>query len=95
MIKIKNHIGTVTVTQKYLHKLVTDQTESCFGVSALNSVDIISKNGILSVKLHINAAAEVNVPAVADAVSHKVAYTLTEKTGAEVSSVDIYIDSIT
>lgn len=94
MIRISNHIGAVTVTRKYLHKLIADQTESCFGVAGLNRVDISEKNGSLSIKLGITAAGEVNLPAVAAAVSHKVAYTLTEKTGAAVAAVDVYVDDI-
>lgn len=94
MIKIRNHLGTITISGKYLVKLVTDQVESCFGVSGLESVEILPRRDGLAVKLHVLAAGDVNVPAVSDAVSHKVAYVLANKTGAQLSAVDIYIDSL-
>jgi uncharacterized alkaline shock family protein YloU len=94
MIKISNHIGTVTVSKKYLVKLVTEQVESCFGVAGLKSVEICRRGSALDVRLAINAAGDVNIPAVADAVSHKVAYVLVHKTGAQVRSVQIYTDDL-
>lgn len=93
MIKIANHLGTVTVTPKYLVKLISDQTSACFGVSALNGVDISRRGEALDIKLYIAFAEDVNIPAVADAVSHKIAYVLTRKTGVKVRAVDIYADA--
>lgn len=94
MIKYSNHLGTVTISKKYLVKLVTEQTESCFGVADLRSVNISrSADGEISVDLHIITSGDVNIPAVSEAVSHKVAYVLATYAGAQVGAVSIYTDN--
>jgi uncharacterized alkaline shock family protein YloU len=82
------------VSKKYILKLVTEQAESCFGIAGLNLVTVIQTGNAVDVKLHIVAAGDVNIPAVAEAVTHKVSYVLTNKTGVEVRSVEIFTDSV-
>jgi uncharacterized alkaline shock family protein YloU len=94
MIKIRNHLGTIVISKKYLVKLVTEQVESCFGIAGLNNVEIMQTGNGLSIKLSVDAAVDVNIPAVADAVSHKVSYVLTNKTGADVRSVELFVDRV-
>lgn len=94
MIVINNHLGTISISKKYLLKLVTSVTESCFGVAGLNNVEISAPEGSVDVKLSIKIIDSVNLPAIADAVSHKVSYVLTNRTGIDVRSVVIYTDDI-
>lgn len=94
MIKIKNHLGTIAVSKKYVKRLVISVAESCFGVADLRAVDISSDGSSLSVRLCIAVSDGVNLPAAANSVSHKVAYVLTRKTGIRVRSVQIFTDSL-
>ena len=36
MIKVKNHLGTVGISDRYLKTLVSKTAESCFGVAGMN-----------------------------------------------------------
>lgn len=94
MIVKNNHLGKIVITKKYLLKLVTSVAESCFGVAGLNKVEISAENEAVDVKLYIKITDSVNLPAIANAVSHKVAYLLTNQTGIDVRSVVIYADEI-
>jgi uncharacterized alkaline shock family protein YloU len=93
MISYSNHLGTITISKKYLIKLVTSLAESCFGVSGLNGVEIVEAGEAVDIVLKISAAESVNLPAVANAVSHKVSYELT-KSGLNVRSIRIYTDAL-
>jgi uncharacterized alkaline shock family protein YloU len=94
MIKISNHLGTISVSKKYLKKLVVGEVSDCFGISGLHSAEITQVGSELDVKLTVTAADDVNIPAVANAVSHRVAYVLTRKTGVSVRSVEIYAEGL-
>ncbi|MCR5121810.1 MAG: hypothetical protein K6B74_05255 [Ruminococcus sp.] len=93
MISYSNHLGTITISKKYLTKLVTSLAESCFGVSGLNGVEIVEAGEAVDIVLKISAAESVNLPAVSNAVSHKVSYELT-KGGVNVRSIKIYTDAL-
>lgn len=94
MISIGNHLGTITISKKYLISLATAQAESSFGIAGLNSVKVTLDGDSVSVKISAVFSPDVNIPAVADAVSHKTAYELINKTGVKVSKVEIFADSI-
>ena len=94
MIAISNHLGTINITKRYLQKLVTNITESCFGVSGLDRVEIIRNGDAVDVKLGIRISDSVNLPAISNAVTHKVSYVLTHETGVDVRSVVIYTNDI-
>ena len=94
MIGVSNHLGTIKISKRYLLKLVTSLTESCFGVAGLNDVEISEDGGAVDVKLSIKITDNVNLPAIAHAVSHKVSYVLTNQTGVNVRSVVIRTDDI-
>lgn len=94
MIGKSNHLGRIVITKRYLLKLVTNVAESCFGVAGLNNVEISGEGGAVDVKLYIKITDNVNLPAIANAVSHKVAYVLTNQTGINVRSVVICADDI-
>ncbi|MBR1663884.1 MAG: Asp23/Gls24 family envelope stress response protein [Ruminococcus sp.] len=36
MIKVKNHLGTIGITDKYIKTLVSKTAQSCFGVADIN-----------------------------------------------------------
>ena len=94
MIKTSNHLGTITISKKYLVKQVTLLTESCFGVAGLKGVEISQQGNAVSIRLNVITTGEVNLPAVAGAISHKVAYVLVNKLGVDVSKIDVFTDDI-
>ena len=90
MIKSSNHLGKIRISKKYLKKQVTLLAEGCFGVAGLNGVEIIQAGNAVSVRLKVITSDEVNLPAVADAISHKVAYVLMNRLGVNVRKIEIY-----
>lgn len=36
MIKVKNHLGTIKISNKYLRDVISQTVESCFGVAGMN-----------------------------------------------------------
>lgn len=51
-------------------------------------------DGAISIDLHIIVDHGVNIPAVSDAITSQVRYTVTKTTGTEVRAVNIFVDSI-
>ncbi len=94
MIEIGNHLGTITVSKKYLVSLVAAKVQNCFGITRLVRTDAKLSDGAVVIKISAVFSPDVNIPAVADAVSHKVAYELIDKTGIDVRSVEIFADEI-
>ncbi|SDA15418.1 Uncharacterized conserved protein YloU, alkaline shock protein (Asp23) family [Ruminococcus sp. YE71] len=94
MIAISNHLGKINISKRYLQKLVTSITESCFGVSGLDSVEITADGDAVDIRLGIRISDSVNLPVISNAVIHKVSYVLTHETGIEVRSVVIRTNDI-
>ena len=87
MIKICSYLGNISISKRYLVKLAASAAEGCFGIAGLHSVSVYQNaDDSLDVKLTVTAADDVNIPAVADAVSHKVGYVLTKHDGEGIRS---------
>ena len=94
MIKICSYLGNISISKRYLVKLAASAAEGCFGIAGLHSVSVYQNaDDSLDVKLTVTAD-DVNIPAVADAVSHKVGYVLTKQAGVKVRSVEIFTQNI-
>lgn len=95
MIKICSYLGNISISKRYLVKLAASAAEGCFGIAGLHSVSVYQNaDDSLDVKLTVTAVDDVNIPAVADAVSHKVGYVLTKQAGVKVRSVEIFTQNI-
>lgn len=57
-------------------------------------IKIYTKNGLLTINLHIIAANGANIPAVCESVAHKVRYALEYNAGLKADRINIYIDSV-
>lgn len=57
-------------------------------------VIIRQKNNLLSIDLHITVTYGVNVAAVTNSIIHKVQFVLSDKTGIEVSEINVFIDKV-
>ena len=53
MIKIKNHLGTIKISNKYLRDVISETVEECFGVAGMNYYGAVqgAENMILGNKL--------------------------------------------
>ena len=71
-------------------------------LSVFKKADMKSRQGVkLSVKddritviLHISVLFGTNIAAVTDSLSHKIRYTVEEKTGLKISKISVFIDGI-
>ncbi|MDD6082488.1 MAG: Asp23/Gls24 family envelope stress response protein [Oscillospiraceae bacterium] len=115
MITWENHIGKITISNRYLTDLITGTVSSCVGVADMKSVSLISdicsfikkdsmagkgvnvrvKDNRLVIDVHVSVTFGTNISAVTASLKHKVRYAVEEATGAEVDSVNIFVDSIT
>ena len=57
-------------------------------------VKLSVKDDKLSVALHISVLFGTNIAAVTDSLSHKIRYTVEEKTGLKISKISVFIDGI-
>lgn len=53
LIKIKNHLGTIKISNKYLRDVISETVEECFGVAGMNYYGAVqgAENMILGNKL--------------------------------------------
>jgi len=63
--------------------------------SADKGISVRCENNEISVDLHIMVVYGINIPAITDSITHKIAYTLEETTGFPVKAVNIFVDSVT
>ncbi|MDR1674782.1 MAG: Asp23/Gls24 family envelope stress response protein [Oscillospiraceae bacterium] len=111
MLRIENHIGAITVTQKYLKALISRTAASCFGVSGMNDcnplaafvlpkskqkgVFIRTKNNKLRIDLHITVSYGVNASAITDSIVKNVRFAVEQATDIPVDKINVFIDKIT
>ncbi len=57
-------------------------------------VIIRQKNNELSIDLHITVTYGINVSAVTNSIIHKVQFVLNDKTGIDVTKINVYIDKV-
>ncbi|MDE5946645.1 MAG: Asp23/Gls24 family envelope stress response protein [Oscillospiraceae bacterium] len=110
MVKIENHIGSITISENYLRQLAESAVKDCFGVAGICPANplkaIFSENfrdGIILytdnnngivVELHIMVLYGINIKTVADSLKHKVEFILSEALGEIKCKVDVFIDDI-
>lgn len=58
-------------------------------------ISVRCNNNAIEVDLHITVVYGINIPAITESIAHKITYTLEEMTGFKVSSVNIFVDSVT
>ncbi len=94
MIRLKNHIGTIDISEKYLNRLAAMTVEGCVGVSDLLAVSVKPVGQEVDITLSIAVAWDVKLSTVAEAISSKLCYAFSEKTGVPVRKIEIYTDEI-
>ncbi len=116
MVTVENHIGKISVSEKYLTEIVRHAVCDCFGVADVcnvstfrSAVSSITKgklfkprgvvvrtddNGCLVIDLHIKVTYGTNIAAAVDSITHKVAFTVEEAVGIDVSKVNVYVDDM-
>ena len=58
-------------------------------------ISVRCADNAIEVDLHIMVIYGINIPAITNSIAHKITYTLEELTGFKVSSVNIFVDSVT
>lgn len=114
MVRFKNHLGTIDISQNFFVNLVGVTATSCFGVAGMavsdpaqgflskvlrsredsRGVKIRSRNGRLTIDLHIIVMYGTNVSAIVKSIMHKVSYTVEDVTGIQVDHVNVYVDGM-
>ena len=114
MVRFKNHLGTIDISQNFFVNLVGATATSCFGVAGMavsdpaqgflskvlrsredsRGVKIRSRNGKLTIDLHIIVMYGTNVTAIVKSIMHKVSYTVEDVTGIQVDHVNVYVDGM-
>ena len=109
MVRLKNHLGTIDMSQNFFVNLVGATATSCFGVAdpaqgvlskvfrsreASRGVKIRTRNGKLIIDLHIIVMYGTNVSAIVKSIMHKVSYTVEDVTGIQVDHVNVFVDGM-
>ena len=103
MVRLKNHLGTIDMSQNFFVNLVGATATSCFGVAGMAVSDpaqgVLSKlfrtrNGKLIIDLHIIVMYGTNVSAIVKSIMHKVSYTVEDVTGIQVDHVNVFVDGM-
>ncbi|MBQ2824293.1 MAG: Asp23/Gls24 family envelope stress response protein [Oscillospiraceae bacterium] len=63
-------------------------------IKGRQGVKISVKDNKLSVTLHISVLFGTNIAAVTDSLSHKIRYTVEDKTGLKISKISVFIDGM-
>lgn len=114
MIAYETRVGTVSISEAYLSKLIGHEVTSCFGVVGMvagtgkqklfnlftkeDSVDtgicVKGNTDSIDVELHIVVTYGMNINAIAESITEKVRYVVSEATGITVNKVIVKVDGI-
>ena len=89
MAEFETHLGKITLTDKYLKKLVGHTASSCG-----DGVSVDFRDGKLEIGLHICVVLGTNISAASDSLAHKIKYTVEENTGLTVSKVSVFVEDV-
>lgn len=108
MLYMENHIGRITISDAYLHELTEQTVMQCFGVAGFASVRVTDKlfegrfspieieddENKLNISVHVKVMYGVNIPAVVNALIHKVEFVIEDAVRIPVNRVRVYVDEI-
>lgn len=108
MLYMENHIGKITISDTYLRQLTEQTVLQCFGVAGFAEpsladkllegrfcpIEIETKGGKLEVSVHVKVMYGVNIPAVVNALIHKIEFVIEDAVRVPVSRVRVYVDEV-
>ena len=104
MLKFHSEQGEITVSSAVFSNITGMAATNCFGVKGMayrsmtdGLVHLLRREAMskgVNVELHIIVENGVNIPAVCRSIMNEVRYVVNKNTGAEVRSVDVFVDSM-
>ena len=108
MLYTEDHIGKITISDTYLRQLTEQTVMQCFGVAGFaeprftdklfegrfSPVEIHADGNKLEISVHVKVMYGVNMPAVINALMHKVEFTVQEAVRIPVSRVRVFVDEV-
>lgn len=108
MLYTEDHIGKVVISDTYLRELTEQTVLQCFGIAGFaeprfldklldgrfSPLEIDAKDNRLEISVHVKVMYGVNIPAVANALMHKIEFVVQEAVRIPVSRVRVFVDEI-
>lgn len=108
MLYMENSIGRITISDAYLRELTEQTVLQCFGIAGFaeirltdrifegrfSPVEIEEDNNKLNVSVHVNVVYGVNIPAVVNALMHKIEFVIEETVRIPVNRVRVFVDEV-
>ena len=108
MLYMENQIGRITVSDSYLRELTEQTVMQCFGVAGFAQVRLADKllegrfspvviedaDNKLNISVHVKVMYGVNIPAVVNALMHKIEFVTEEAVRIPVERVRVFVDEI-
>ena len=108
MLYMEDHIGKIVISDAYLRQLTEQTVMQGFGIAGFaeptltdklfegrfSPVDIKADGDKLEISVHGKAMYGVNIPAVVNALSHKIEFVIEDAVRIPVSRVRVYVDDI-
>lgn len=108
MLYTEDHIGKIIFSDAYLRELTEQTVLQCFGIAGFSEpclaeklldgryspIEIDAQDNKLEVSVHVKAVYGVNIPAVANALMHKIEFVIQDAVRIPVSRVRVFVDEI-
>lgn len=108
MLFTEDHIGRIGISDAYLRELTEQAVLQCFGVAGFAEPGILDKlldcrfspleidaqDNRLEISVHVKVMYGVNIPAVANALVHKIEFMIQDAVRIPVSRVRVFVDDI-
>ncbi len=108
MLYMDNSIGRITISDAYLRELTEQTVMQCFGVAGFaeirltdkifegrfSPVEIEANENKLNISVHVNVMYGVNIPAVVNALMHKIEFVIEDAVRIPVNRVRVYVDEV-
>lgn len=108
MLYTEDHIGKIVISDNYLRELTEQTVLQCFGVAGFSEpgfldklldgrfspLEIDARDNKLEISVHVKVMYGVNIPAVANALMHKIEFVIQEAVRIPVSRVRVFVDEI-
>ena len=108
MLYMENHIGRITISDAYLRELTEQTVMQCFGVAGFaalrltdklfegrfSPIEIEAGDNKLNISVHVSVMYGVNIPAVVNALMHKIEFMIEDAVRIPVNRVRVYVDEV-
>ena len=105
--KLQNDLGEIRISSEVFTAVTGSAATNCYGVKGmavrsttdglvhlLKRESMANDDGTVAIELHIIVENGVNLTAVCHSIMSQVRYVVSSTTGVDVSTVDVYVDSM-